>query len=144
MKNPIITIIAALVVGGATFFGGVQYQKTQASGPMQGQFREANGGVPQGGFQGRGGNGQGTMPVSGEIIASDENSITVKLQDGSSKIVLVSDTTVINKAESGAKEDLKASEKVLVLGNTNSDGSISAQSIQLNPQDRTMFREQEQ
>ena len=45
MKNPMImTIIVALVVGGAAFFGGMQYQKTQTSGSMQGQFRGQNGG----------------------------------------------------------------------------------------------------
>ena len=90
------------------------------------------------------GNEANFQPINGEIISSDETSVTIKLQDGSSKIVLLSDSTSINKAESGSKEDLKEGEKVLVLGNSNSDGSVSAQSIQLNPPDRVIFRQENQ
>ncbi len=132
MKNPMImTIIVALVVGGAAFFGGIQYQKSQANGPMQGQFRGPNGGGPQGGFQGRGGAGQGMMPVSGEILSQDDTSITVKMQDGSSKIIILSDNTNINKSSEGSKSDLKTGERIVALGTTNSDGSITAQSVSI-------------
>ena len=122
----IMTIIVALVVGGAAFFGGMQYQKTQASGSMQGQFRGPNGG-PQGGS----GNRQGMMPVSGEIISQDDTSITVKLQDGSSKIVILSDDTNINKSSEGSKTDLKTGETITAFGTTNSDGSITAQNVSI-------------
>ncbi len=132
MKNPMImTIIVALVVGGVAFFGGMQYQKTQASSPMQGQFRGPNGSGPQGGFQGRAGAGQGMTPVSGEIISQDDTSITVKMQDGSSKIVILSDDTNINKSSEGAKSDLKTGETVTAFGTTNSDGSITAQNVSI-------------
>ncbi len=131
MKNPMImTVIVALVVGGAAFFGGMQYQKSQASGPMQGQFRGQNGGT-QGGLLGGSGNRQGMMPVSGEIIGQDDTSITVKMQDGSSKIVILSSETNINKSSEGTKSDLKTGEKVTAFGTTNSDGSITAQSVSI-------------
>lgn len=128
-----MTLIVALIVGGVAFFGGMQYQKTQASGPMQGQFRGQNGGGPQGqgGFQGRGGNGQGMMPVSGEILSQDDTSITVRMQDGSSKIVILSDDTNINKSSEGTKSDLKTGETVTAFGTTNSDGSITAQNVSI-------------
>lgn len=132
MKNPMImTIIVSLIVGGVAFFGGMQYQKTQASGSMQGQFRGQNGGQPVGGFQGRGGNGQGTMPVSGEIISQDDNSMTAKMQDGSTKIVILSDQTAINKSSEGTKSDLKTGEQVTAFGTENSDGSITAQNVSI-------------
>lgn len=66
-------------------------------------------------------------------LASDDKSITVKLQDGSSKIILITDKTVINKAAEATKDDLKGGEKVAVFGEINSDGSVTAQNIQLNP-----------
>lgn len=131
MKNPMImTIVVALVVGGGAFFGGMQYQKTQVSGPMQGQFRGQNGGS-QGGLQGGSGNRQGIMPVSGEIISQDDISITVKMQDASSKIVILSDDTNINKSSEGSKSDLKTGETITAFGTTNSDGSITAQNISI-------------
>jgi ribosomal protein S1 len=74
--------------------------------------------------------------VNGEIIGVDEKSITVKMQDGSSRIVILSEKTEINKAASGTKDDLKVGERVAVFGQENSDGSVTAQNIQLNP----MFR----
>lgn len=132
MKNPMImTIIVALIVGGAAFFGGMQYQKTQASSPMQGQFRGPDRGGPQGGFQGGSGNRQGMTPVSGEIISQDDTSITVKMQDGSTKIVILSGDTTINKTSEGSKSDLKTGETVTAFGTTNSDGSVTAQNISI-------------
>lgn len=128
-----MTIIVALVVGSAAFFGGMQYQKTQTSGPMmQGQFGGPSAGAPGGRFQGRGvGSSQGIMPVSGEIISQDDTSITVKLQDGSSKIVILSGNTNINKSSEGSKSDLKTGERVTAFGTTNSDGSITAQNVSI-------------
>ena len=131
MKNPMImTIVIALVVGGVAFFGGIQYEKKQPIAPMQGQFRGPNGQVP-GGFQGRGVAGQGLMPVSGEIIGQDNTSITVKMQDGSSKIVILSDDTKINKSSEGEMSDLKTGETVTTFGTINSDGSITAQNVSI-------------
>ena len=130
MKNAkfiTVTIVLLFLVGGGSFFAGIKYQQGQRSSALR-QF----GGQP--GL--RAGNGSGRMgfrPVSGEIISADENSITVKLTDDSSKIILLSDKTSINKATDGLKSDLKVGEKVAVFGTENPDGSLSAQSIQLNP-----------
>lgn len=127
----IMTIIVALIVGSAAFFGGMQYQKTQARGPMLGQFTGPNSGTQGAGFQGRSGNAQGMQPMSGEIISQDDNSITIKMQDGSSKIVILSDDTNVNKSSEGTKSDLKTGETVTAFGTTNSDGSITAQNISI-------------
>lgn len=76
---------------------------------------------------------QGFRPVAGEILKQDEKSITVKLNNGGSKIVLVTDKTEINKASQATKTDLKIEEKVSLFGTENTDGSVTAQNIQLNP-----------
>jgi hypothetical protein len=128
MKNnsTLITIIVALVVGGLAFFGGMQYQLRQRPSFGNRQF----GGGPNGQFQGRG-NFQGNRPVNGEIISQDDTSVTVKMQDGSSKIVILSDKTTINKASVGSKTDLKTGEQITAFGTANSDGSITAQVVSI-------------
>jgi len=127
MKNTaIITVLLLIIVGGGAFFGGMKYQQSKRPSSTR-QFGNVQG------TKGSQGSRQDFRPVNGEIIGSDDKSITVKLQDGSSKIVLLSDKTEINKAATATKEDLKTGEKVAVFGTENSDGSVTAQNIQLNP-----------
>lgn len=130
-NNTIITIVLVVIVGAGGFFAGMKYQQSKQP-TVSRQFGSGQGGrttgQPQGGIS-RG----GFRPVSGEIISSDDKSITVKMQDGSSKIVLLSDKTEINKAEQVELIELKVGEKVAVFGTENSDGSVTAQNIQLNP-----------
>lgn len=130
MKNQtsyLVTAVIALVVGAAAFYGGMQYQMKKM--PMMG-------GRPMGGqMGGRMGAPARTMtgmaPVSGEIISQDDTSITVKMPDGSSKIVLLSEQTSINKSSEGSKTDLQTGEQVTAFGTQNQDGSITAQSVSI-------------
>jgi len=124
--NMVLIIIVAILMGASGFFAGIKYQQSKQPAFLR-QF-----GAGQGGRTGQGIR-QGFRPINGEIISADEKSITVKLQDGSSKIVIVSQNTQINKAEQATKHDLKIGEKVAVFGTENSDGSLTAQNIQINP-----------
>ena len=130
----IVAIILIIVAGVGGFFGGIQYQKSQRASLASGQFTRGTGQFA-GRFGGGAGNGA-NRPVLGQIVSSDERSITVKMSDGSTKIVILSSTTSINKADKGSVSDLKTGETVAAFGTANSDGSITAQSIQLNPQVR--------
>jgi len=127
----IIAIILIFVAGAGGFFVGMKYQQGKQPAFSR-QFGNGQGTRTGGQLQGSS-NRMGFRPVPGEIISSDDKSITVKLQDGSSKIILFSDKTEINKAANATKEDLKVGEKVAVFGQENSDGSVTAQNIQLNP-----------
>ena len=136
MKKEIVVpvVIASLVFAGVGFIGGMQFQKGQRvlmRGDGQGNFMMTGG--PRGGQGGARMMGQGMRPVTGEIISADEKSITVKMEDGSSKIVLISDTTTINKTDPGAKTDLTVGTRVGVFGADN-NGTVTAQNIQINPQ----------
>ncbi len=127
MKNNIvvIAILALLVGGGIGFFGGTKYQ--QSKRPSFGQFNGRDGSAATGA---RIRNGNGT---TGDIISVDANSITVKMPDGSSKIVLLTGTTSINKAATAAVSDLTVGERISAFGTTNTDGSITATNVQINP-----------
>lgn len=145
-NNAILIAIVALLIGAVGgFFGGTYYQKSQRvsfAGGMNGgggarmMYGEQRNGAGFGGGATNGG-AMGLRPVTGEITSADAKSITVKLADGSSKIVVFSDKTAINKADKASTSDLKTGTKVMVVGQTNSDGSVTAQDIQLNPIMRT-------
>ena len=129
MKNTnVLLVIIGVIAAGVGFFGGMKYQQTKQTPSQQSAGRFGGRGPG-----GQGSNGRGFRPVAGSIIAADDKSITVKLQDGSSKIVLVSDSTQINKAASATKSDLQVGQTVAVFGSENSDGSVTAQSVQLDP-----------
>jgi len=129
-KNVIISIILIIIVGAGAFWGGMQYQRSRTRSAF-GQFGGQMGGQ---GFARRfGANGQNGAAVRGKITNVTDNSITVESPDGSSKIILLSNSTNINKATSGSKSDLSSGQEVMAVGTTNSDGSVTAQLVQINP-----------
>lgn len=126
MKNKLIIVgIVALVVGlaGGYFIGkGSTPKNPYALG--QGA---ATGTRRGGGFQ------QGAGLVTGNIISTTDNSITVQSRDGSSRIVFFGSSAEVSKFVQGAASDLSVGETVVVAGTSNSDGSINAQTIQIRP-----------
>ncbi len=135
-NNMVVMIVVAIVIAGAAFFGGMQYEKTKA--PARGaQFGNAQGGQGGGRFFRTGGaNGAGGGATIGQIVSVDSTGITVKLPDGSSKIVIIPSGTKITKSDTATISDLTKGAQVAAFGTTNSDGSITAQTVQLNPQIR--------
>ncbi len=137
-SNIIIAIIVSLVVGAlAGYFGGQYISQSQRQARFAqfgvgqgGGLRQYPGGGPAAGASGA---RQGFRPVSGKIISADKNSITVQLADGSSKIIILSDKTAINKAEKVDQSALTVGTTVAVFGTDNSDGSVTAQNVQINP-----------
>ncbi|PIV46734.1 hypothetical protein COS21_03800 [bacterium (Candidatus Gribaldobacteria) CG02_land_8_20_14_3_00_41_15] len=139
-KNILLIIILAIVVVGAgSFYGGLQYGKSKS--PAGGGLANLSAEQRQARFQQMGGaNAAGQRGVRagngftvGEILAKDANSITVKLNDGGSKIVFIATSTQVMKSAVGSLDDLIVGENISVNGAANQDGSITAQSIQLRP-----------
>ncbi len=129
-------IAVAVVLVGAGFGGGYTFAKSQspANGMLAAGFPEGTGGQ----FAGRSGSmGMGTRAgggfVSGEILSKDSTSVTVKMIDGSTKIVLLGSSAQISKSAEGTAADLAIGASVLVNGSTNSDGSVTAQNVQIRP-----------
>lgn len=88
-----------------------------------------NNGGNSNGMQGmRGGN-----MTSGEVTSMDDKSMTVKMSDGSSKIVLLSESTTYSMSESTTKDKVTVGSKVAAFGTSTNDGSLTASSIELNP-----------
>lgn len=128
MKNNVIyTIVIVVLVAAGAFYGGMTYQKSQSSNFSGRQFGQGNQNA-QGARRLNGG-----RPVVGEILSQDANSITVKLQDGGSKIILLSKSTTVSKTDTASISDLKTGVRIAAFGTDNADGSLTAQNIQLNP-----------
>jgi len=135
-NNMTTTIIVAVIVAALAFFAGMQYQKSQVGSSAASQSGQGGQGGTFNGQRGgggrAGGRGFGGATV-GQILSVDANSITIKLRDGSSKIINLDSSTTISKTDTASQSDLKTGEMVAAFGMSNSDGSITAQNVQLNP-----------
>jgi hypothetical protein len=142
MKNQkMVFVVIAVIIAGAAFYGGMTYGKGKSTAlpnfaNMTAEQREqmrASGGLGAGrpGAGGAVGNTGGGF-VNGEIISKDDKSVTVKLREGGSKIIFFSDATKISKATDGALSDLEAGKQVMIIGKANADGSVTAETINLN------------
>ena len=120
-------IVILLIFGAISFYFGMNYGKSQATATVT---------SARAGFASRAGRGSanGGGFTSGTIISSDSSSITLQLpNNGGSAIIFYSNATQISKFAAGTAADLATGTSVSVTGTTNSDGSITAQSIQIRP-----------
>ncbi len=113
-----IIVIIALVGGIFYGKGGASSQtagKSFASSTRSGALRTGTGG----GF------------VSGQIISVDADSMTVSLANGNSQVVFYSSSTQVMEPTIVPASTLVAGTRVMIGGTANSDGSLTAQSIQV-------------
>ena len=123
--KPVTVFIISVVIAVVGFFAGMKYQQYKSP-----SFARFQGGRFQTGTNGN--NGifrQGMRPVGGEIIKQDDKSVTVKMMDGSSKLVILSGTTKYHKNAETTKSELKTGTQISVIGTANSDGSVTAQDV---------------
>ncbi|MHB1316744.1 MAG: hypothetical protein ACYCZW_02710 [Minisyncoccota bacterium] len=121
-------IIIIVIVVGIAFYGGMMYGKRTTS--AKGQFGGNQ--ISTRGASGRGGLNGGF--TGGEILSKDTTGVTIKTQDGSTKIILIAPSTQVMKSLSGTQDDLITGVNVTITGTSNSDGSVTAQSVQIRPE----------
>ncbi len=127
-------VVGAVILAVISFYGGEVYAKYKVSSSFRsGQMM----GNRQGGFSGgqQGNRFRSSMGgfIAGTILSKDAQTITISLPDGSSKIVLIGESTQVSKFTPGTDNDLTLGTSVMVMGAPNSDGSITAQSVQIRP-----------
>lgn len=115
----------------AAFYGGMQYANAKNPTPngsfsgmnaaQRGQFRTGN-------SQNVRIAGAGDM-TRGEILSLDDHLITIKTESNGSKIVMFSDKTEVTETMIVPKENLSEGKTVMITGETNDDGTISASAI---------------
>jgi len=125
-KNIIIWIIIVIVVGAGGFYGGMTYQKgvkvTPAAGAARAGFtgnRTGRTGAAGAGF------------TSGQILAKTNNSLTIKVAAGGSEIVFLAPSSQIMQSSTTTIASLNVGQSIMVTGTTNSDGSVTAKTVQV-------------
>lgn len=139
-KIVIACVITAVLAGGVGYVGGVKMSPLKRSvmfNSRSGQTmnlrnnnqnnQNGNGITNAPNMMGRGG------AITGEVIAKDNKSLTIKMSDGSSKIVIISDKTNYRMASESSLDKIEVGTKVATFGDSNSDGSTTATSIEINP-----------
>lgn len=136
-KTTGLIIAGAVIIGALAFFCGLKFGQRNDSGKMRAsQFQNLTAEQHQQ-FQQNGGlrrSGQGNGFIAGEILSKDDKSIIIKLPDGGSKIIFYSASTTVAKTAEGTLADLAVGTNISANGSANSDGSLTAQSIQIRPQ----------
>ena len=126
-KKTIGFIVIALIIGiGIGYAGSSAFRPSATAQNARGSFSGMNGGA-------RGGIGGGGGLLSGTVAKEDSGSITLNTRDGSSRVVLITPATTVQKSVNGSLTDVAVGSTIFVTGATNSDGSVSATSIQLRP-----------
>jgi hypothetical protein len=129
-KNLSILIIAIIIAGGAGFYGGMIYGKQAA--PKVATTAGAN----RAGFTGTARTGartgvNGAGIVNGQILAKTDNSLTIKSATAGSQIVFLAPSTQIMQSSTTTINNLNVGQNVMVSGTTNSDGSVTARTVQV-------------
>ena len=71
--------------------------------------------------------------IGGEVTKIDNDGLTLELRDGGSRLIRFSTSTEVQKMTDGSVSDLSVGTSVNVFGPANSDGSVTASSIQVRP-----------
>ena len=122
-KHIVLTAVGALILGlGGGYAGAHILAPTHSNGTVGGS-----------GIRDRRGRNQsaGVGFLTGIVARKDSESITVDTRDGNSHVVLFTPATSVFKSVAGSLTDVTVGSTVIVTGTTNSDGSLSAHSIQL-------------
>jgi len=135
MKTITKIIIGGVLVAIVFFYAGLKY--TQSHSPVASATGRAafagRVGTTTGAAGGARFGGAGGGLVAGTVLSNDPQGITVSVQGGGSKIIFVATSTSYTTTTAGSASDVKVGDSVMITGTTNSDGSITARSIDVRP-----------
>jgi hypothetical protein len=122
-KKLIVVGVLSLIIGLAGgYFGGQALAPKRAGigarGGANGQFRQTT-------------NGQRNS--IGQILSISSDRLTLKTRDGSSQIILLTSDTTYAKSVSASQGDFQTGASVVINGQSNPDGSVTATSVQTAP-----------
>ncbi len=129
-------VIAAIALAGGGFIAGMNVGTANASNAAanasRGSTQARQGQGPGQGQPGQFAGGAQGRAVNGQVLSVGDGTITVQLgQDQGSRIVLVAPSTRIARTTETDIQlsNLKPGERITVVGQENSDGTVSAQAV---------------
>lgn len=142
-------ILAAALIAAAGFWGGMTYQSNQvdrvraafesARGPLtEGQIPGEGRAFPAGGQPGLGGGFMGGAGTNGVVKSIEGNVITISTAQNVTTVNL-SDATRIQKSVTGSIADLQPGMRVMVSGEADDDGVITATQVTILNEDAPAF-----
>ena len=114
-------VIVVVALGGGYFWGKSDVNSARAG--FTGAFGSST--------RGRAGGGAGGGFTAGQITQMDSSSITLQLPNGNSEVVFYSSSTPVSEPTIVSVSTLKVGTNVMVGGTSNSDGSLTATTIQV-------------
>ncbi len=125
MNKP-VKIIVILIVAAGLFYGGFAYGQSVSGGTQSAGVANATRTTRTGGT----GTFAGGSATVGTVVSKDATSITIALKSGS-VVAFYSTSTPIMDTTTGTPDDITTGANITVLGIANSDGSVTANSIQI-------------
>jgi hypothetical protein len=128
--------VVAILLAGGGFVAGRTLATNEAANASPSNARQGGRGQGQFGAGANGAGASGARALNGQILAVGDGTITVQLagQDPTaqgSRIVLVAPSTrVVKTTETDVKlSDLKAGDRVTIVGQENADGTVNATAV---------------
>ena len=116
-KQPLVLVVAAVLLLAVGFVGGSAYQKARQPKAITGVAANNFGGA---GNRSGGGRFGGQRPISGQVTAISPNSITLQTATSSSAttLAITSSTQITNNNQSATASDIAVGDTVFVIENT--------------------------
>lgn len=123
----IAAIVAAVAIGAGGFYGGIVYNRSQGD-QIRTDFMRSRGMNPAQQTPGAPGQGFFGGNITGQIKSIDGNTLTVSTPRDVTTITITSDTN-INKSTTASSTDLQPGKSVMVTGQRDDNGNLTATQI---------------
>lgn len=132
MKKTLVivgAIVIAVLLSAGSFYGGMAYQRNQAN-QIRANFLRSRG-IDPNGANNNGGQRQGFFGggATGQVKSIQGNVVTLTTAQQNTTTVNLTNTTQIEKAAPASATDLQPGERVLVTGQRDSSGNITASQV---------------
>jgi hypothetical protein len=128
--TPAMVLLAAVLVAGLGFIGGVQVQKGRGDGTSATTGPPGGTNLPGGGANaGGGGQGAATEVTTGTVASKRGGSLYIETSDGTTVRVKTGDETDVVRTAKGTVGSVHPGDTVVIQGSKADDGTVTASRV---------------